>query len=243
MFLEGYFILGQDVDILACILILSITFTQKGLANIIFYSIYYHSTLLLLLRPFFHKDMPITGILPREICLQAANDIIVLTTLYRKSYGLRHTVIHIPQIVFTASTVLLMNFPSVAPHQISSPTLTRSLKDLQELSETWYWCNLTLRHLSAEAEKRGVDLGLHWDMIHPVHMVSRTLHVQNRNMGGGHAFAQEHYFSPNSQNSAQLNSHGGSAWINEEDGVQGFVDSLISFPSAMDDWSCMGPNP
>lgn len=185
--------------------------------------------------------MPITGILPRDICLQAANEIIVLTTQYRKSYGLRHTVIHIPQIIFTASTVLLMN-PSMASNQISS--LTRSLKDLQDLSETWHWCNLILRHLSTEAEKRGVDLGLHWDMIHPVHMVSRTLHVQNRNTGGGHAFSQEHYFSPNSQNSAQLNSHGGSAWINEEeDGVQGFVDSLISFPSAMDDWGCMGPNP
>lgn len=201
----------------------------------------------MLLRPFFKKDISLHGETAREICRRAANDIISLTTQYRKAYTLRHTVIQIPQILLGASIILLMDLPPPSPSPPVLPNLITSLKDLKELSGTWQWCDLSLRHISELAEKWNIELPKEaWNAISSTPMNSRPLsnHDTINAPHANHEFSnhQYHFGRPRSENPSDVmgNQSGNSAWgmLNDDDFQ--FVNSMIAFPGGFDDWTCIG---
>lgn len=214
------------------------SYVKNNIVNI-FQSIYYHATILLLFRPFFRKEIIVLKETPRDICRRAANDIISLSTQYRKFYTLRQTVINIPQIIFGASIILLMDLPSPSPAQAVSLNLIRSLKDLKELSRTWQWCNLTLRHIGELADKWNIDLPN--EVLYAPHIHPRSLGNHDFiNIGHViHEFPNDqfHVLRPRSENppDAMVNQPGNAAWLNDED--YHFVNSMIAFPGGFEDWA------
>lgn len=221
-----------------------------GIVNI-FQSIYYHSTLLLLFRPFFKRenrvlgDSPreirVLGDSPREICCRAANEIISLSTEYRRVYSLRQTVIHIPQIISGAAVILLMDLPSPSPSQSVPPNLVCCLKDLRELSVIWQWCNLTLQHIGELAKKWNIDLPREaLSAISPPRPLSN--HDFNIPHHVNHEFPnpQYHYARPRSENPSDIMVNQPGTWLGDEEYT--YVSAIIPFPPVgYEEWTLLGP--
>lgn len=213
----------------------------------IFQSIYYHSSLLLLFHPFFENEIRVQGEFPRDICRKAANDIISLSTQYRKVYTLRQTVIHIPRFIFGAAVILLMDLPSPSPSQAVPSNLVRCIKDLRELSAIWQWCNPSLRHVGELAEERNIDLPREaWTAISSPHIDTGPLGRGFINIAHEFPNQQFHFGRPRSEIPSDImgNQPGNTGWLNDEEFQ--YVNTIIAFPGGggggggYDDWPGVG---
>lgn len=121
-----------------------------------------------------------------------------------------------------------MDLPSPSPAQAVPLNLIRSLKDLKELSATWQWCNLTLRHIGELADKWNIDLPKEiWNTPHNHEFINIAHEFPNH---------QYHFGRPRSQNPSDVmgNQPGNAGWLNDED--YHFVNSMIAFPGGFEDW-------
>lgn len=133
-----------------------------------------------------------------------------------------------------------MDLPSPSPAQAVPPNLVRSLKDLRELSGTWQWCNLALRHIRELAGKWGIDLPKDaWSAISSPynHDFINIPHVN-------HEFPNHQYYfgRPRSEDSSDVmvTQPGNSAWGTLNDEEFQYVNSMMTFPGSFDDWTCIG---
>jgi hypothetical protein len=71
---------------------------------------YYHFAILMLFRPFIKLEIVGSGVLPRDVCAQAADAIMALIKSYAQLYTLRRTPSFVPYIVLTSSITQLVVF-------------------------------------------------------------------------------------------------------------------------------------
>ena len=69
---------------------------------------YYHFAILLLFRPFIKLEIKGSGVLPRDVCSQAADAIAALVNSYSQLYTLRRTPSFVPYFVLTSSITHLV---------------------------------------------------------------------------------------------------------------------------------------
>jgi hypothetical protein len=93
-------------------------------------SMYYHSAILLLFRPFIKLDIISSSVSPRDVCAQAADAISALAQSYSQLYTLRRTPSFVPYFVLTASIAHLVTLGNgrSGPEQ-----LRQGLADLKEM--------------------------------------------------------------------------------------------------------------
>ncbi|KAF8856146.1 hypothetical protein BDZ45DRAFT_480930 [Acephala macrosclerotiorum] len=101
---------------------------------VLFAHMYYHSAILLLLRPFIKLDIIGSGMSPRDICLQAADAITALVKSYSNLYTLRRTPSFVPYFVCTSSIAHLIGYGN----SLCGPEhLRQGVADLRDMS----WCH------------------------------------------------------------------------------------------------------
>src|ERR1700722_16234685 len=104
-------------------------------------SMYFHTCNLHLFRPLLKVDLLHSDIRPRDMCIQSANKIADLMTIYRQHYPLRASNFLLTHIFLSTSLVHLINQTS----DLAASNLAQGLRDLEDLS--------TCHHFGARAFK------------------------------------------------------------------------------------------
>ncbi|KAF3055094.1 Nitrogen assimilation transcription factor nit-4 [Daldinia childiae] len=98
---------------------------------VLFAHMYYHFAILLLFRPLIKLRIIGSGILPRDVCAQAADAIQGLLRSYSQLYTLRRTPSFVPYFVLTSSIMHLAvgaeasKAPSTSPAEMSNPSTVK----------------------------------------------------------------------------------------------------------------------
>jgi hypothetical protein len=90
-------------------------------------SMYYHYALLLLFRPFILNS----SVVPREVCLQAADNISSLVQSYKRLYTIRNTPAFVPYLTLASTIVHLIATDSIIPTSGGSTQAQQGASDLQ----------------------------------------------------------------------------------------------------------------
>ncbi|ODQ54630.1 hypothetical protein SAICODRAFT_5832 [Saitoella complicata NRRL Y-17804] len=133
-----------------------------GLPSVVLMHMMYHTTVILLFRPFLAKKEPVLKgtALPRQMCTNAAMAIANLLTYYRQRFSLRYVVNLSVHILFTACTIHLVD-ATVATSSVESRAESRKAlrvcsDGLAEISNTWESASRSLRVVGALARKWNV---------------------------------------------------------------------------------------
>ena len=103
-------------------------------------SLFYHTAVLHLFRPFLKVDLTNSAVSPREVCAACAAKVASLLRDYRKVYGLRRQCLILCHITLSSSIIYLINLPD--------PTAVADLKTavtvLKEMSTSHAFANRIL---------------------------------------------------------------------------------------------------
>lgn len=140
---------------------------------------YYHFAILLLFRPLIKLRIVGSSIVPRDVCLQAADAISGLLRSYSQLYTLRRTPSFVPYFVLTSAIMHLaigatasatsdsdggsgQAGPSEHPHHRLDPrvatALTRGIADLTEMAPCHQFADQALSILKYLAKKWNIDV-------------------------------------------------------------------------------------
>ncbi|KAI9793529.1 MAG: hypothetical protein M1816_007962 [Peltula sp. TS41687] len=117
-------------------------------------SIYYHTVVLHLFRPFLKVDLLDSSISPRAICTESAENISILADGYRNLYTLRRECVLMSHCLLSASTIHLLNLPSPR----ASRYITDDLRNLNEASVCHGFAGRCLRIIQTLAQKWEITL-------------------------------------------------------------------------------------
>lgn len=95
---------------------------------------YYHTAILLLFRPFIKLSIIGSGLSPRDLCIQAATTISVLTKSYAELYTLRRTPSFVPYFVLASSITHVVSLGIPPPNPTGDALLHQAIVDLREMS-------------------------------------------------------------------------------------------------------------
>ena len=121
-------------------------------ANLV--SMYYHSTVLLLFRPFLRVDLTNSKVSPQEICSSSADNVAALVAKYRRIYGLRRTPILVAHAILTSSIIHLLHLPK----SLAVRYLAQSITGLREISANHAYCFRALRIIIKLADQWNIQL-------------------------------------------------------------------------------------
>ena len=115
---------------------------------------YYHTVVLHLFRPFLKVNLLYSSVSPREVCTQSAENISSLANLHRNLYSLRRACAIMAHCILSASTIHLLNLPSLS----ASGHLTSDLRHLREMSINHAFAGRCSRIVELLAQKWGIAL-------------------------------------------------------------------------------------
>lgn len=119
-------------------------------------SMYYHTAVLLLFRPFLKaKIINSPEILPRDVCRQSANEISNLFSHHVAMFGYNGLWMFQVHCLLTACTIHIINIPTIA----ATTRLTAACNSLQNLTDRNQWASSSLKILRGLVEK--------WNLIIP----------------------------------------------------------------------------
>ena len=114
------------------------------------HSMYYHTVVLHLFRPFLKVDLTNSKVSPRDVCTSCANTISSLISTFRRLYSFRRSTVLVPHIILSSSIIDLLNLPDVTAARNLELGVTslresttnhafalRCLQILQALSKQW----------------------------------------------------------------------------------------------------------
>lgn len=96
----------------------------------------YHFALLLFFRPFIRLRFVDSNVVPREVCLEAANAISSLVRAYRQLYTLHRTPALVPYMAFSSSIIHLINAGSESSPLTSASQVMQDIADLDEMAQS-----------------------------------------------------------------------------------------------------------
>jgi len=103
---------------------------------VLFVHMHYHFAIIHLFRPFIKLRLLSSRIVPRDICIQAANAISSLMHAYRQLYGLRRTPSFTPYIVLTSTLIHIITDHALKRDDFSAQTL-QGILDLEDMAVTF----------------------------------------------------------------------------------------------------------
>ena len=112
-------------------------------------SMYYHTAVLLLFRPFLKATIDYSDVVPREVCREAANMVSDLWQEHYSIYGLSGIYMFQVHCLLTACTLHIINVPTIS----ATRHLTRACAIFQELIPRNDWARSALVILRGLAEK------------------------------------------------------------------------------------------
>ncbi len=115
---------------------------------------YYHTVVLHLFRPFLKVDLVDSNVHPRDICTTSAEGISSLMNTYRDLYGLRRSTPMTTHFVMTASTIHLLDLPSLS----ASASLAQGIADLRAISTNHLFARRCLLVIKTLGEKWAIEL-------------------------------------------------------------------------------------
>lgn len=115
---------------------------------------YYHTVILHLFRPFLKVDLLDSSISPRHVCTESAENISLLADGFRKLYTLRRECVLTAHCLLSASTIHLLNLPSLR----ASRHMTNDLRNLYEMSICHGFAARCLRIIQSLAQKWEISL-------------------------------------------------------------------------------------
>jgi hypothetical protein len=116
---------------------------------------YYHFAILLLFRPFIKIKFIGSQISPREVCIQAADNIASLVRSYDQLYTLRRTPSFVPYIVLTSSIIHLV---AAKGSSDGVQQIKRGYSDLKSMEECHGFAKLALQVMRSLARTWEIDL-------------------------------------------------------------------------------------
>lgn len=117
-------------------------------------SIYYHSAVMLLFRPFLKATITGSDVIPREICRQSANMISDIWAHHRALYGLAGIYMFQVHCLLSACTIHIVNLPTIA----ATKYFTAACNTFQDLVSRNEWAKSSLTILRGLVEKWGLIL-------------------------------------------------------------------------------------
>ncbi|KAI9883388.1 MAG: hypothetical protein M1823_004856 [Watsoniomyces obsoletus] len=122
-------------------------------------SMMYHLLFIHLFRPFLKYNQTTTPlpahVSPRRQCTQAATSISKLLRLYKRSFGLRYSIVNLAvYIAHSACTIHLLNIPD----PIAKRDIVYGVRHLEEMADGWPAANRTLRILNILAHRWQITL-------------------------------------------------------------------------------------
>lgn len=118
------------------------------------HSMYYHTVVLHLFRPFLKVDLLDSNVSPRDICTQSADNVTNLVGIHRNRYGLRRVCVLMTHILLSSCTVHLLNLPSPS----ATRGLAQGIRDLREMTVNHTFAGRCLRIVIALGKKWGIPL-------------------------------------------------------------------------------------
>lgn len=97
-------------------------------------SMYYHYALLLLFRPFINLRILRSGVVPHDVCLQAADNILSLVQSYGRLYAIRNAPAFIPYVTLASTIAHLMAVDTIIPTATETGQVQQGASDLQGMS-------------------------------------------------------------------------------------------------------------
>lgn len=94
------------------------------------FSMYYHSAVLLLFRPFLKVVLMDSEISPRQKCTESARKISSLASTYNRIYGLRCSIVTLTHLICTACIIHLLDLPDIS----AARDLEQGIRDLKNLA-------------------------------------------------------------------------------------------------------------
>lgn len=123
-------------------------------------SMYYHYALLLLFRPFINLHFLRSSVVPRDVCLQAADNISSLIQSYNRLYTLNYTPAFVPYVALASTIVHLIATDSIIPTAGVSAQVQQGASDLQGMSSCSPFARRALGILKVLARNWGVAISL-----------------------------------------------------------------------------------
>ena len=117
-------------------------------------SMYYHTVVLHLFRPFLKVDPADPLIAAQEICMECADKATGLLATYRQVYGLRRIPTVAVHIALTSSIIHLLHLPSAS----AAHHLAQNITSLREMALNHAFSTPSLRNIMALAEQWGIEL-------------------------------------------------------------------------------------
>ncbi|KAF2759473.1 hypothetical protein EJ05DRAFT_484425 [Pseudovirgaria hyperparasitica] len=112
-------------------------------------SAWYQACLIMLFRPLIKVSLTNSDVVPRDVCLNAANEITRLMRIYRNSYGFRRVNTILSHINLSCSMIHLINIQ----YEDSKLCLIQDMKNLEDMSESAYFAARAFRTICALAEQ------------------------------------------------------------------------------------------
>ncbi|OIW30481.1 hypothetical protein CONLIGDRAFT_574758 [Coniochaeta ligniaria NRRL 30616] len=140
--------------------------------SVLFAHMYYHFAILLLFRPFIKLRIRDSSLVPKDICLQAADAIQGLSGSYSRLYTLRRTPSFVPYFVLTSAIMHLTigAESSTSPRSLGEPNqpprinpelaqaISRGIADLTEMAPCHHFAEQALNILLHLAERWHLDI-------------------------------------------------------------------------------------
>lgn len=117
-------------------------------------SIYYHTVIIHLFRPFLKVNLKQSKLDPRNICSESASEIAELLSQYRRVYGLRRVHLMMTHCILASSIIHLINLPK-ATH---SYDLAQGFSALEEISSNHEFARRYLKIIIALARQWSIPL-------------------------------------------------------------------------------------
>jgi hypothetical protein len=122
---------------------------------------YYHYTMLLLFRPFIKLDIVGSGVLPRDICFQAAEAVSTLVESYASLYTLQRTPSFVPYFVLASTMVHGLK---VGLLDANSELLQQGVESLKEMATAHAFASHALKIVRFLLKQWGISVSLDIDL-------------------------------------------------------------------------------
>jgi hypothetical protein len=121
---------------------------------------YYHYALLLLFRPFINLHILKSSVVPHDICLQAAKNILSLLQSYSQLYTIRNTPAFVPYIALASTIAHIMAADDIIPTAEGGGQVQQGASDLRGMSSCNPFANRALCILKLLARNWGVAVSI-----------------------------------------------------------------------------------
>lgn len=132
---------------------------QRGIWRADLDSMYYHTSIMHLFRPFLWVDLTNSDVSPREVCKTCASTIHYMISNYRRIYGFQQGLLILSHVIMSANIIDLVNMPnpSAVEHLILGVTCLREMSYHQILGSRFLDIILAL----AEQWKKPLPAGIY----------------------------------------------------------------------------------